>query len=927
MKLQKLTNFITTLLFVVLLAFTSRSFAQTPTPADGAKGVAKTNSAVSWTTFGSGTFDVEFNGTDNTYTSSISSSTATTALTFAHGQTLSYNTTYYWQVRDNSGPGAWQQFSFTTEFSLTAPTNGLTGVAIQPTFSWAATAANYTLKISTHSDMSSPVVTKTGITTNTGYTLSEANKLNNNTTYYWQVTDANSNTSEIFSFTTIPAVTINLVNPAAGSTVYTTSTMFTWSINQAVGSMKFEVQIVAKTSSPTAAEWASSTLTTTTSSLYHTFALNGGTQYYWRIVLLNSSDEVIGYSSEATFTTSGGASVTVTPSYPTGGVKVYTNTPTLYWYVNQYAPGVTYDVKYSKSSGTAGGVLNSSVTDVTGITNLYKQIPASGSLTPGTNYYWQVRAHYGTSTGTWSAVQNFVTSGSTTPIVPTASYPTGGVTVYTVSPTLYWYVGGSSSGLTYEIDYGTSVDGTADITGVSNLYYALSGLTPGTTYQWRVRSNNGTTTSAWSSTETFKVSGGVTSSSTVATWPLNNPTMYTQKPTLYWYLNGSSLGLTGYKIKYSTTDKGGAATWGAFTTAGSPDATDSEVTVNSVSTTYWTATVNLTYGQKYYWAVASWDGSTAGTYSAGDFTIAGGSSSGSVVLSYPIGGATITTKSPTLDWYFTGSTFGITGYVVEYSNDGGTTWTQKASALTSTATSVALSGLTPGATYTWKVRAKYSTTYSSYSTPETFVVAPGASTIVPIVGGPNNVTINTSNAEVSWIIPAKPQGNLTYELVFADNAEMQNAKTITSNVPHSEVSNLQSNMNYFWKVRSKNNNGDYSSYSNTGAFKTDDKITSVGGKDDIIPTKFEVEQNYPNPFNPSTTIKFSLPQTEYVTIKVYNILGKEIAVLANGQFNAGGHSIIWNGKDSNGVNVASGIYLYRVVAGNNRITKKMLLLK
>jgi len=456
--------------------------------------------------------------------------------------------------------------------------------------------------------------------------------------------------------------------------------------------------------------------------------------------------------------------------------------------------------------------------------------------------------------------------------------------------------------------------------GISSLYTQISGLTPGVTYDWKVLSFNGTPGS-WSSKGTFTVSGGVTSSNTVATWPVGNPTMYTQKPTLYWYLNGSSLGVTGYKVKYSTSSE----TWNSFT-GGSASATKGEVIVSGVSTTYWTATTNLTYGQKYYWAVASWDGGTSyGTYSAGSFTIVGGASAGSVILSSPIGGVTVTTKSPTLYWYFTGSTLGITGYKVAYSDNGGlNNWTY----VTTTNLYKALSGLTPGATYTWKVSPSWDgSTYSSYSATTTFVVAPGATTIVPIVGGPNNVTINTSNAEVSWILPTQSQGNLTYELVFADNAEMQNAKTITSNVTYSEVSNLQSNMNYFWKVRSKNNKGDYSSYSNIGAFKTNDKITSVGGQDEIIPTKFEVKQNYPNPFNPSTTIKFSLPQTEYVTIKVYNILGKEIAVLASGQFNAGGHSIIWNGKDSNGINAATGIYLYRVVAGNNIITKKMLLLK
>ena len=806
--------------------------------------------------------------------------------------------------------------------TLTAPINGLTGVAIQPTFKWVATTANYTLKVSKNSDMSSPVVTKTGINTNT-YTLTETEKLDANTTYYWQVTDANSNKSAIWQFTT-NAITITPAFPVSG-TVYTTSTMFTWSISQSVGNMHFNVQVLAQTTTPVVADWGSPTFAGTTTSLFYTFTLTQGTQYYWRIVLFNNSNEVMGYSSVKTFTTSGGASVTVTTSYPTGGATVYTNPPTLYWYVNQYAPGITYVVRYSLANTTnSNGALSSLPDSLAATSNLYKAF--SSALSSGTTYWWQVSARYGGSVGAWTTPTSFVTNSSGTLITPTPSYPTGGVTVYTIAPTLYWYLNGNSTSLTYNIQ--TKKDAGSWITAASNVstfYYALSGLTPGSTYQWKVQSdNNGSTSggeSAWSTPETFIVSGGVTSSSTVATWPVSNPTMYTQKPTLSWYLDGSSLGVTGYKVKYSTSSE----TWSSFP-GGSPSATKGEVTLSGVSTTYWTSTVNLTYGQNYFWAVASWDGTTAGTYSTGSFTIAGGASAGSVVLSNPIGGVTVNTKSPTLYWYFTGSTLGITGYQVAYSDNGGlTSWNY----VTTTSTFKALSGLTAGATYTWKVSPSWDggSTYPSYSSTTTFVVDPSATTIVPIVGGPNNVTINTSAAEVSWVIPTAPQGKLTYELVFADNAEMNNAQTITTTDVYSEVSSLQANKNYYWKVRSVSDNGAYSSYSNIGTFKTDDQITAVGGDKEITPTEYKLSQNYPNPFNPSTIIEYSLPEASYVSMKIYNVLGREVRTLVNGSQNAGNYQTQWNGLDNAGNKVATGMYIYRITAGNYVATKKMLLLK
>ncbi|MBU2491972.1 MAG: T9SS type A sorting domain-containing protein [Bacteroidetes bacterium] len=87
-------------------------------------------------------------------------------------------------------------------------------------------------------------------------------------------------------------------------------------------------------------------------------------------------------------------------------------------------------------------------------------------------------------------------------------------------------------------------------------------------------------------------------------------------------------------------------------------------------------------------------------------------------------------------------------------------------------------------------------------------------------------------------------------------------------------------------------------------------------------------QNYPNPFNPSTQIHFVLVKDAEVSIKIYNILGKEIVTLLdNKSLSAGQHLSEWNGKDKNGYSVSSGMYLYQVQAGTSVFTKKMSLLK
>jgi len=93
-------------------------------------------------------------------------------------------------------------------------------------------------------------------------------------------------------------------------------------------------------------------------------------------------------------------------------------------------------------------------------------------------------------------------------------------------------------------------------------------------------------------------------------------------------------------------------------------------------------------------------------------------------------------------------------------------------------------------------------------------------------------------------------------------------------------------------------------------------------KKDELPQEYAIAQNYPNPFNPTTTIDYELPKASYVTISVYNILGKEIATLVEGEKSAGYYQVTWNAE-----NLPSGIYFYTFKAGNKIATKKMILVK
>ncbi|HOP07403.1 MAG TPA: FlgD immunoglobulin-like domain containing protein [candidate division Zixibacteria bacterium] len=100
----------------------------------------------------------------------------------------------------------------------------------------------------------------------------------------------------------------------------------------------------------------------------------------------------------------------------------------------------------------------------------------------------------------------------------------------------------------------------------------------------------------------------------------------------------------------------------------------------------------------------------------------------------------------------------------------------------------------------------------------------------------------------------------------------------------------------------------------------------IAYKSNLLPTSFSLEQNYPNPFNPNTTIGFALAEASDYVLSIYNVEGKLVRNF-NGSLPAGNHSVVWDGRSENGAAVASGVYFYRLDAGDYHQTRKMMLLK
>lgn len=107
-----------------------------------------------------------------------------------------------------------------------------------------------------------------------------------------------------------------------------------------------------------------------------------------------------------------------------------------------------------------------------------------------------------------------------------------------------------------------------------------------------------------------------------------------------------------------------------------------------------------------------------------------------------------------------------------------------------------------------------------------------------------------------------------------------------------------------------------------GIIYGDTSLTGMDPISNIIPKEFSVSQNYPNPFNPVTNIEFSLPKSSFVKLVIYDMLGREVEILVNQQLSAGTYKADWNAS-----NYSSGVYFYKIEAGDFSDIRKMILIK
>jgi hypothetical protein len=227
--------------------------------------------------------------------------------------------------------------------------------------------------------------------------------------------------------------------------------------------------------------------------------------------------------------------------------------------------------------------------------------------------------------------------------------------------------------------------------------------------------------------------------------------------------------------------------------------------------------------------------------------------------------------------------------------------------------------LESGTTYYWRVSARNAGGTSDWSQVWSFttvVAAPQAPVLAAPADSTKDVQLSTT---LSWnAVSDATSYNLQLSSASSFASLVVNDSTITA--AYRAIGPLTLATTYYWRVRARNDGG-YSTFSQVRVFSTIG-TTSIDQLGINIPTEYSLSPNYPNPFNPTTTIRFELPHTSKVSLKVYDVLGQEAVTLVDEVKSAGVYEVKFNA-----VSLSSGMYVYRIRAGDFVQTRKLLLLR
>ncbi len=220
--------------------------------------------------------------------------------------------------------------------------------------------------------------------------------------------------------------------------------------------------------------------------------------------------------------------------------------------------------------------------------------------------------------------------------------------------------------------------------------------------------------------------------------------------------------------------------------------------------------------------------------------------------------------------------------------------------------------------YYWRVNSTNAGGTSNYSGAFTFTTGFPSNTL--LAAPPNNTLNIPVDTILYWY---STPGAVNYDLILARSADFNPASIVTNVSGIADtfyaVNGMQVNSLHYWKVRGTNQYGT-GNYSEAWRFKTYNP-SNVDGEE-LNPLNYTLEQNYPNPFNPSTNFRFKIAEAGLTTLKIYNLLGQEVAEVISEFMSPGTYNIHFDGSS-----LSSGIYFYRLRVNDYSASRKMILIK
>ncbi|MCC6397798.1 MAG: T9SS type A sorting domain-containing protein [Bacteroidetes bacterium] len=613
--------------------------------------------------------------------------------------------------------------------------------------------------------------------------------------------------------------------------------------------------------------------------------LNNSTPYYWRVRGKNAKGTGA-YSDAFMFTTAVAAPASPALIAPADNAVDQSVNPDLRW--TKPAGTVTFRLQVATDSLFVSGIAfdDSTLTDssrvVAGLANL-------------TKYYWRVNAKNPGGTSAWSAKRAFTTI-SAIPAAPVLVSPANNAVNQQINVTLRW--NRSTGATTYRLQVG--IDPTfaggivVDDSTLTDTTSVMSGLLNSTQYYWRVNGKNVAGTGAFSAPFTFTTIVADPSIPVLVS-PADGATDQDLTVTYTWQ---TTAGATSYRLQVAT-DPGFA----------------SGIVIDDSTITGTSKTAGgLAYGMRYYWRVNSKNvGGTSPYSSVWNFWTYESDPAVPKQIA-PAQAATDVMPPVTVVWT---RPAGATSFHLQVGTDstfaGGMVVNDPAVA----DTFKSVSGLQYLTSYYWRVNADAVGGTSPYSPVRRFTTGIPAASAPELVYPNDYLRQYTDSMQFVWrqSQPAvdKYWIDLAVDSQFVFVVNDQNVTDTTR-----LFGSLLPNQTYFWRVRAHNAGG-WGPYSVVRRFTRD--ITSVATRPEI-PTEFQLAQNYPNPFNPATVIEFAVPSESRVKLEVYNLIGQNVATLVDEVKSVGYHTVKFDAST-----LPSGLYLYRMVAGQTSFIRKMMLVK